>query len=363
MEEEEIEISLKKIDNYDLVTGSPIPPIDRLRVISADEYEACIAEWCVEVLFKKYKSVKKLGGAGDKGRDIVCTIDDSGRYDNYQCKHYASKLAPANLWTEFGKIIYYTYRCDFKPPVNYYFVSPQGLSPKMYNLLNDKQKLKKELIENWNKYCESEITSTRDIPLTQEIEEYINKFDFNIFKELTPSNFIEQYKKTKYFAIRFGGGLSKFRIKNKQTPHLIAKSELVYIQQLLEAYSEYKMMNIKTVEELHSIFPDLFKHLQNQRKNFYSAESLHRFIRDSLPDDNLFIELKDDIYEGLLEVISDDYDNGYIKVKETLKEVCKIQLSSIIIAQPHFKFSTSDRKGICHQLVNDEVIKWVENDI
>jgi hypothetical protein len=60
LDEEEIEIVLQPIDNYDLVTGSTVAPIDRLKIISADEYEACVAEWCVEYLKNKYLSVKKL---------------------------------------------------------------------------------------------------------------------------------------------------------------------------------------------------------------------------------------------------------------------------------------------------------------
>jgi hypothetical protein len=141
----------------------------------------------------------------------------------------------------------------------------------------------------------------------------------------------------------------------------VSPGELVYIHQLLQAYGDYKSNEIKTIEELESGYPDLFAHLQNQRRAFYSAEALHRFVRDALPNDQLFIELKDDIYEGLLEIVNDDFDNGYERVKEVLKEVGRLQLSSIITAQPHFKFSQNDRKGLCHQLANEERFKWVRS--
>lgn len=35
----------QKPDNYDILFGLPIPPIDRLRTFSADQFEDMICEW------------------------------------------------------------------------------------------------------------------------------------------------------------------------------------------------------------------------------------------------------------------------------------------------------------------------------
>lgn len=69
---------------------------------------------------------------------------------------------------------------------------------------------------------------------------------------------------------------------------------------------------------------------------------------------------KIDKYKGLDPEIAQALRDGYERVKEVLKEVGRLQLSSIITAQPHFKFSQNDRKGLCHQLANEERFKWVK---
>ena len=67
----------KDISNRQLLIGNYVPPIDRLKVMSADEFEELIEEWVYGYLMQKYEKVKKidkvirLAGAGDKGRDVV----------------------------------------------------------------------------------------------------------------------------------------------------------------------------------------------------------------------------------------------------------------------------------------------------
>lgn len=88
-----------------VVGGQPIPPIERIKLFSADQWEEFIAEW-VDSLRDSYSSVEKCGGVGDMGRDIVAvSVDDHEIWDNYQCKHYAGPLQPSQVWIEFGKLV------------------------------------------------------------------------------------------------------------------------------------------------------------------------------------------------------------------------------------------------------------------
>jgi hypothetical protein len=48
-------------DNYDILFGLPIPPIDRLRTFSADQFEDMICEWIDGYLKVEYSSVYRCG--------------------------------------------------------------------------------------------------------------------------------------------------------------------------------------------------------------------------------------------------------------------------------------------------------------
>jgi hypothetical protein len=93
--------------------GGLIPPIDRLKIFSDRQWEEFVLEWA-DSLKTDYARVERCGGAGDMGRDIIAIVDTgSGSWDNYQCKHYAAPLAPTDIWTELGKLVYYTRRGDY----------------------------------------------------------------------------------------------------------------------------------------------------------------------------------------------------------------------------------------------------------
>ena len=354
------DIAVKSVTNYDLLSGTPIPAIDKLKIISSSEYEECIAEWCVEYLGTKYETVKRRGGAGDQGQDVNAFIKFPDIYDQYQCKHYNAPLGPSDIWTEFGKLCYYTYKKEYNIPRTYYIVSPMGVGQKLSGLLAKPGLINNALIENWDKHCSTRIKKDDTIFLDVNFIAYINGFNFSIVKELSPFDFIEQFKRTRYFAVRFGGGLSKYRDDDLVIPLSVTSNELVYISELLKAYSDYKKNTINCIEDLEKIYPDLYDHLTRQRRKFHSAEALQRFVRDSVPGDSIYCRLQKDFYDGLYEIVEAEYQNGYERLQEVLKEAAKIQISNIVSYQDNFKFSIDDRGGICHQLVNEGKFKWVK---
>jgi hypothetical protein len=70
----------------------------------------------------------------------------------------------------------------YPPPTNYYFAASKGLGLKLKKLLTKPDELKKELIANWHGYCKTKITDTKEIPLDGALKDYLEKFDFTIFK-------------------------------------------------------------------------------------------------------------------------------------------------------------------------------------
>ena len=90
-----------------------------------------------------------LGGAGDKGRDVVGYLGDpqtACEWDSYQCKHYDHPLMPTDIYTELGKLCVYTNRGDFTVPRRYRFVAPRGVGVKLHDMLRNAEKLREALI-------------------------------------------------------------------------------------------------------------------------------------------------------------------------------------------------------------------------
>ena len=57
-----------------VATGLPVPPIERVQLMSSQQWEEFILEWAGS-LNKKYPFVERHGGPGDQGRDIVAFLD------------------------------------------------------------------------------------------------------------------------------------------------------------------------------------------------------------------------------------------------------------------------------------------------
>jgi hypothetical protein len=335
-------------------------PLKLLTIFSDTDYEEIIKEWATSYLKEKsdknYTRVERLGGAGDKGRDVVCTVDKN-IWDNYQCKHYEQKLTPTDIYVEIGKLCYYCYKGDYSIPRKYYFVSPRGVGTKLRDLLIKPVDLKSELIGNWVKHCESKITDKESVKLTGKFKNYIEKFDFSIFDYIEPSDFLEQFKQTPYYSKRFGN-LYKPRPLTVACPDEIQKMELEYIKKILQAYGEYVKENISAAKELDK-HPDLKEHFKRQRLNFFEAEALKAFSREIHdPELKLYEKLMDEIYNGIIDEISNDAKHGFERLNNVLNRAAEIQITNNPLMS---EVKVSDRKGICHHLANErEDVKWVK---
>jgi len=354
-----------QVTNFQLITGTPIPPIEKLKSLSDKQFEECVNEWAVGYLKNRYNKVFKSGGSGDMGRDVIGYYNygedkDKLIWDNYQCKHYKSPLNPSDIWVEIGKLCYYTYIKKYTIPNKYYFFCPYGVSTTLHDLLNNKEEFKETFIQNWDKHCRNKITKKRVIELDESLLNHINNINFDIFTYLDPNEFIEQHRKTPYFSFRFGGGLQKPRPIPKSPPDNINDNELVYTKKLFEAYQDSTGKEIKNEKDL-SFFPKLNNHFQRQRIHFYEAESLKRFERDTLPPNiNAFDQLKEELYFSVIDTHENYYENGFERVKAVTEKARMITLTS---NNPLSSVLTkNDQHGICHHLSNEGKLDWVNVD-
>ncbi|MDR9876727.1 hypothetical protein RJC98_16180 [Pseudomonas allii] len=333
----------------DVEKGEPVHPLDRLQIMSPDAWEVFTLEF-VSYLGNDYESVTRCAGAGDKGRDVIAKF--SSGWDNYQCKHYKDKLSIADVIAELGKLVYYTWRGDYTLPREYRFVSPKGCSSHCIDMLAKKARIKAEIIKRWDKVCKDKITKTASIPLQGALLDYLNSLDFSFVDEMSSQELIDKHARTPYHTTRFGSYHLKRPPARKPEPGL-ADNEKVYVDALLSAFSDADGAAYSFSSVMDTEYKD---DMERARINFYSAESLEMFSRDAFPTD-CYEKLKSECHEGVHSVVRKKFDDGYQRFLEVSTQAVNIPYDSHPLR--HF-LQTADRKGLCHQLVNDLKFEWIK---
>lgn len=342
-----------------VLSGLPIPKTTRVRVFSPDDFEGFIEEWASSLEGTSYVKVRRFAGSGDMGIDIagfLTTKGFAGGWDNYQCKRYDHPLRPTDIYTEIGKIIYYSWSGEFPPPRKHYFAGSQDIGTSLEKLLADPLKLREAVRENWDAYCRKEITTTKEIPLEGALLSHFDNFDFSIFDSTSVVELIKQHEKTGFHAVRFGGGLPARPIVELPPPQP-GEHESRYVRQLLDAYGEHLGGHLSDINALLAHKP-LSRDFSRQRERFYHAEALRNFSRDTVPD-GTFASLQEEIYQGVVDVCEGSHSNGFERMKATVSHASHVSSTSNPLS-PVTK--VQDRQGICHQLANEDRLKWTSDD-
>lgn len=350
-------IDKPKIDIALYGTDSNIPAINKVHMMDEDSFELFTQEWLYGSKRTQYVSISRIGGAGDKGRDIIAKCA-TGEVDYYQCKHYNAPLMPSEYYQEIGKLCYYTYTNEIAMPRCYYIVSSHDIGPALEGLLVDHKELKKALIANWGNYCERKITKSNDVKLEGQFLSYVEGFDFSIVEHYPIAKVIDEHLQTIYGNIRFGG--QRLQRPEELAPSLeIDMDEMAYITALLETYSDELKINIDTVKALEA-YEYYFQHFSRQRKDYYKAETIRRFVRDTLTDSKEFDVLKSDIFDGIIDVHEKQYESGYQRLIADLQQAAMVNTSkSLLDSRLHF-IGSGERKGVCHMLANEKKVTWVK---
>jgi hypothetical protein len=321
--------------------GLPVKPLDRLAQFSANDFERFTLEWASGYLAEKVPEVYEVqqrGGSGDKGRDIVVWLDSPEiaprRWRLYQCKHYDARLGAGVAAVEIGKVLHYTHIEDYSTPEEYWFVTHQGVTGPLQDLLDNPEQLKKYILTNWDKYCLSTITSKNAVPLTQDLRSHIETFPFSIFRAKQPQALLDEHAQVPRYHLPVFGAPLIDRPKPPLPPSSVAATETVYVGQLLEVISAHLGTPICIT--------------------FYCAEGLKELARDQMADTAYFDTLLDEFGDGLYHVYTDD-PPGLPRLKATVKAAQEMQLGGHLLA-PHVK--ANDREGICHHLANETRLNW-----
>lgn len=345
-----------RLTNQQILLGKKHEPLDLIKIYDDDEWEEFIREW-IEGIQGKYAAVRRASGAGDKGRDVIGYVDavsTDSPWDNYQCKHYDHGLYPSDIWKELAKLCYYTSLNKYSVPRAYYFVAPQGVGPEALALLEAPENLRTGLIEQWRKGNLLK-SGKNDVALDGKLLAYVEVFDFSIVKDVPPQQIIEEHRTTRHHPRRFGGGLVQLPPNEVDVPPDVAEHETRYVEQLLLAYGESASQTFTSIGDLEAHRP-LKRHLDRQRRDFYLAELLRNYTRDSIDEEGCFERLQDTIYDGVIDTAESDYPNGFERLKKTIDMARIIQIDSHPLREC---LEGYHRSGICHQLANDERLTWV----
>lgn len=345
-----------------LLYGPPVDAQLRIKGYSEDEFEGFIQEWAFfykQLQEKRYVQVGQFGGAGDKGRDVVGYIDplgSGGRIDIFQCKHYGHGLHPSDVWVELGKLCYYTFRGAFAVPEEYRFVCPDDVGGTLGLLLENPEDLRKQLIAEWPKHVENEISKKIPVKLEGALLDYVNKFEFKRVNYKPLHEIVEEFKKTTRYAPRFGGGLIIPRSPDKKPPAEIEDNEQRYVEQLMAAYKDHKKVEVAL--DTLAAHPELVKHFSRSRVRYFCAETLRLDVRDNLPEGVTFEQVQDQVLDAVADICDDtkhasgldranavtDHAGNYTVQDHPLKGYVNSQIL----------------KGVCHQLANVDKLKWVQ---
>jgi hypothetical protein len=97
---------------------------------------------------------------------------------------------------------------------------------------------------------------------------------------------------------------------------------------------------------------------RRHRENFYKAEALRVYARDSVPP-GTFERLQDDIHSGVIDVVEDHHATGLRRLTSVLSLVGQLDLSRHRLISV---VEIDDRQGMCHQLANVDRIQWMSRN-
>lgn len=162
--------------------------------------------------------------------------------------------------------------------------------------------------------------------------------------------------------ISIGGRV--FNLHQKITPpDDIEQEEIPYITALLGAYAQATQTEKITKENLANLSFKYRKNFSDQRENYFNAVRVERSVREIFNDGEAeFEKLKADTYDGIVDVCWDDFDDGFKRLLAVLNHVSQITLTKSFLSQISDLINNSEKKGICHMLVNDGKIQWVIDD-
>jgi hypothetical protein len=98
----------------------------------------------------------------------------------------------------------------------------------------------------------------------------------------------------------------------------------------------------------------LARHYHRQRETFYHAEALRNFARDTVPP-GTFEELQGEVHAGVVDVSDASHADALLRLNAVTQAAAQLPLTANGLISVT---KVQDKKGICHQLANEDKLKW-----
>jgi hypothetical protein len=150
-----------------------------------------------------------------------------------------------------------------------------------------------------------------------------------------------------------------------EVPEAIAQEEMPYVDALMKVYAEEFDVEALEPDELEGLSEREKRHFDDQRRHYYSAEYVRHSMRDAYSEsaEDQFGVLEDEVYDGVEDVYQDDYATSKKRLTSVLAQAASIPVNKCWISRETDWIGNSEKKGICHILVNDRRIRgWLDDD-
>jgi len=325
---------------------------DRLILIQDDEE---LEIFCRQWVDRKsgYDKVERFAGTGDLGRDVVGFLTPQrhdGAWDNFQCKQYKRKLSEGDGLLAVGKVLYWASQGRFSVPKKFYFVAPKGLSRDLATLVDQPSKFKAALVAKWGTACATKIVQGQTLTLGAALQQAIDGFDFANVEKITIDEIMADKATVPLLVEYYGADPGEYPAG--VVPADVTAEELRYLAQLVDAYGERaqkKFSGPAAVLDDPAHGPSLRQH----RESYFEADAFQKFYRDSTSP-KIIDAFRRDIHFGIKAQLGAPSADTLARVDAVMT-----QASVVSPAGPLAKYAyVPVKQGICHHLVNDEVISW-----
>lgn len=286
--------------------------------------------------------------------NVADSIDDSDKY-----KLFNSKLDIQYLKDEAGTI-------GVESSINKYF--SDNIIPNLISLnINELLELFKGIINGDETIVNKDKSEFIAIAKKETLSLFLSKVF--LFATLRPNNLKKNPLPTimdRNTVITLSGGRiylngEEIELPDKLTPpNEFENEESIYITELLKAFAE----NAKQVSITYDkLLPNQKIEFNRHRQDYFNAEAVHRRMREIYSKEyNEFDLLKQDTFDGIIDTHSMSYSNGYDQLLKVLQQAVTLQNGKSLLWQLPKWIGASEKKGVCHILVNDKKIAWVIED-
>lgn len=340
-------------------TGGVIQPSSQVLLLNPDQWEEFIlaaARQRVLPSGARYPAIKRLGGAGDGGRDIEARYGPAlvrDGWDLYQAKHYRQGLTQSDAFPEMAKFFKQLALKTYPRPNYYYFCCPHAVGNELHNTMAaGAASFEAKFVDAWKN--EKTGMKGRAAELTPDVQAAIDDFDFDRFIECPVHDLLAWHALDKAAHYHLFGIVPE-RGDDDPMPAQPAVHEGAYVDELLRVYTEHKASPIALADLPGSEYED---HFDSHRQIFYCAEGLQRFSRDIYPNEPEFDRLLDMVHAGIRPTVAQlRLKTGMERIDAAVERASTLQVQESRLSP---QLRGGDLPGTCHHLVIRDGLKWVK---